>query len=195
MLRRLGPGHSETEGTQRKSFALAALLTLVLVGSACSKKSTTANQPGGGGLVTSPPAASATTGAPSSAVTPIVTSSGGVSVGTGSLPDGFPAQFPIPDGATPAYSASKNGQGFAVWFASDKSLDELTSFFDGALPGSGWTVASKTTASDQASGSYTGYSITGNGYSGVIYLGSTAPGAAGFSGNFAFFVVLTPTSG
>ncbi len=165
----------------RKSFALAALLTVVLVGSACSKKSTTVNPPGGGGLVTTPPAVT----------TPIETSPGGVSVGT-SLPDGFPAEFPIPDGSTPAYSASQGAQGFAVWFSSDKSLDELVSFFDGALPSNGWTVASKVNASDQANGSYTAYSITGNGYAGGIYVGTGAPGAAAFSGNFAFFVVLSP---
>jgi hypothetical protein len=176
----------------RKSFALAALLAVVLVGSACSKKSSTAAQPSGGGLVTSPPAASAITGAPSSAATPIETSSGGVSIGTGSLPDGFPAEFPIPDGSSPAYSASQGAQGYAVWFSSDQSLDELVSFFDGALPSNGWTVASKVNASDQANGSYTAYSITGNGYAGGIYVGSGAPGAAAFSGNFAFFVVLSP---
>lgn len=179
----------------RKSFALATLLMVLLVGSACSKKSTTTSQPGGGGLITSPPAASATTGVSSSATTPIDTSSGGVSVGTGSLPDGFPSEFPIPDGSTPAYSASEGGQGFAVWFASDKSLDELVSYFDGALPGSGWTVVSKVNASDSANGSYTAYTIMGNGYSGGIYLGTGAPGSQGFSGNFAFFVVLSPSSG
>ncbi len=178
----------------RKSFALAAMLTVVLVGSACSKKSTTSNQPSGGGIVTSPPAASVGTGAPPSTATPIATSSGGVTVGSGALPDGFPSEFPIPDGAAPAYSASQ-GQGYAVWFSSDMSLDELTSFFDDALPGGGWTVASKANVSDQAGGSYTAYAITGNGYSGGIYLGSGAPGAGGFSGDFAFFVVLSPANG
>lgn len=161
----------------RKSLALAALLTVVLLSPACSKKSTTADQPGG------------------SATLPIATSSGGVSVGTVSLPDMF-AEFPIPDGSSPVHKVTGGiyGVGFAVWFSSDKSIDELTSFFDGELPGKGWLVANKVSENDQANGSYTAYAIMGNGYIGVIYLGvpPTPPGGEVFSGDFAFLVELSP---
>jgi hypothetical protein len=120
-------------------------------------------------------------------------SGGEVNIGTGDLPEGWPSDFPIPDGATPAYSVAAGG-GVSVWFASDQSTDELTSFFSTALPAAGYTIDSQTDFSD-ATGDYSIISVSGNGSTGGIYLGAGAAGAApGFEGEFSYFVTLTPTA-
>ncbi len=119
--------------------------------------------------------------------------SGNVNIGTGDYPDGWPSDFPIPDGATPAYSVGAGGT-LAVWFATAASLDDVKAFFTSALPAAGYNIDATTDFSD-TSGSYTVMSITGNGLTGGIYMGDNlGQVAAGFSGDFDFWVSLAPAS-
>jgi hypothetical protein len=124
----------------------------------------------------------------------VVVSSGGTTVQVGGgaeIPSGFPSEFPLPDGATPVYSASAGGS-FSVWFSSSQSIEDLRAFFDSELPAGGWTVENKADFSD-STGAYSVYTISGNGYDGGVYLGEGGSAAAGFSGDFAFFVSLAPS--
>jgi hypothetical protein len=119
--------------------------------------------------------------------------SGEVNIGTGEYPEGWPSDFPVPDGATPAYSIGAGG-GAAVWFATDQSADEVKAFYTSALPEGGYTIDS-TADFDDASGSYTVMSFTGNGTSGGIYIGDNLGSvAAGFEGDFDFWVSLSPST-
>lgn len=119
--------------------------------------------------------------------------SGNVNIGTGDLPDGWPSDFPIPDGATPAYSVGA-GTTVAVWFATDASLDDVKAFFTSSLPAAGYNIDSTNDFSD-SSGSYTVMAVTGNGLTGGIYMGDNlGQVAAGFSGDFDFWVSLAPAS-
>lgn len=116
--------------------------------------------------------------------------SGTVSIGGGELPEGWPDSFPLPEGAELAGSASSPGN-YVVWFSSEGSaLEDLKAFFDDELPANGWTIESELDFGDDA-GSYSAYAISGNGYSGGVYVGEGAPGSEGFEGDFAFWVALT----
>jgi hypothetical protein len=117
--------------------------------------------------------------------------SGEVNIGTGDYPEGWPSDFPVPEGATPAYSIGA-ADGVAVWFATDQSVDEVKAFYASALPAAGFTIDSSVDFDDPA-GSYTVMAITGNGWTGGIYMGEGAGAiAAGFQGDFDFWVTLTP---
>lgn len=119
--------------------------------------------------------------------------SGDVNIGTSEYPEGWPGDFPVPDGATPAYSIAAGG-GVSVWFATDQSADDVKAFFNEALPAAGYTIDSQADFSADT-GSYSVMSISGNGWTGGIYLGEGAAGAApGFEGDFDFFVSLTPAA-
>ncbi|MEW6060259.1 MAG: hypothetical protein AB1551_09020 [Actinomycetota bacterium] len=161
----------------RKRIALiAGALLIALLATGCSGDEGT-----DGGDQTSPVIVSPTT---------ISSGSTTVDIGGGTLPEGFPDSFPIPDGATPVYSVSSGGYG--VWFSSSQSSDELRSFFDENLPGNGWTITVK---SDFTSSTGTGtvYVIEGNGFNGGVYVGEGAPGSGIFSGEYAFWVTLNQT--
>ena len=68
----------------------------------------------------------------------------------------------------------------------------MKAFFTEALPAAGYTIDSTTDFND-ANGSYTVMSISGNGSTGGIYLGEgVGAAAAGFSGDFDFWVTLSP---
>ncbi len=117
--------------------------------------------------------------------------SGEVNIGTGEYPEGWPSTFPVPEGAAPVYSVGAAG-GVSVWFATDQSADEVKAFFAEALPAAGYTIDSTTDFGD-AEGSYTVMSISGNGSTGGIYMGEGAgAAAAGFEGDFDFWVTLGP---
>lgn len=150
-----------------------------------------------GGLLVVASACGGNDNGPSVNVNPsgVVISSGGTTVAVGGgaeIPSGFPSQFPLPDGATPVYSGSAGGS-FSVWFNSSQSIEDLRTFFDSELPSNGWTVQNKADFSD-SNGTYSVYTISGNGYDGGVYLGEGGAAAGGFTGDFAFFVTLTPSS-
>lgn len=151
---------------------------------------------GGVLLLVAPACGGNDNGGPNVNVNPseVVISSGGttVAVGGGGIPSGFPSQFPLPDGASAVYSGAAGGS-YTVWFSSPQSIDDLRTFFDSELPGNGWTVQNRADFSD-SNGAYTMYTINGNGYDGGVYLGEGGAAAGGFSGDFAFFVTLTPSS-
>lgn len=173
----------------RKMLVLVGVLAVAVVASGCSKKeSGSGGQATGGGLATSPPVA---TSPAAETPSPTVISSGGttVNIGSAQIPDGFPSEFPIPDGAAPVNSVAAPDS-YALWFTSSQSLEDLRSFFDEQLPANGWKVESKADFSD-SSGTATVYTISGNGWSGGLYLGEGAAANMGFSGDFAFFVSLT----
>jgi hypothetical protein len=169
-------------GMNRKRLALiAGILLIALVAVGCSKNE--------GGTNAGQTSEAAVTASATETVSPTVIASGSatIAIGTGELPAGFPDSFPIPDGATAVYSASTGG--YAVWFSTTQSADELRSFFDENLPSNGWTITVK---SDFGSSEGTGtiYVIEGNGYSGGVYVGEGAPGSDVFSGQYAFWVTL-----
>jgi hypothetical protein len=177
----------------RKLGLLAALLALILFAAACS------GDPDGGGetsgATTAPTTDEQLSEEPSdgeSSEPSMVISSGSetVSIGGGELPEGWPDTFPLPEGAELAGSASSPGN-YVVWFSSGGSTQEdLKAFFDDELPANGWTIESELDFGDDA-GSYSAYAISGNGYSGGVYVGEGAPGSEGFEGDFAFWVALT----
>jgi hypothetical protein len=161
-------------GKLRMMIVLAALVALA---TACS---------GATGETSSSSATETDTTSPS-----VVISSGSQTVAIGGeLPDGFPSEFPLPEDATVAYSASSGDQ-FLVWFGTDESLDDLKGFFDDELASNGWSIDSSFDFND-ANGSYRAYSVTGNGYTGGVYVGEGAPGSGTFTGDYAFFVLLSP---
>ena len=124
----------------------------------------------------------------------VVVASGGTTVqvgGGGSIPEGFPSTFPLPQDATPVYSASGGGS-YSVWFNSAQSVEDLRSFFDSGLPANGWTIKSELDLSDSG-GAYAMYTIAGGGFGGTVYLGEGGAAGGGFSGDFAFWVSLTPS--
>lgn len=120
-------------------------------------------------------------------------SGGEVNIGTGDYPEGWPTDFPVPDGASPAYSIGAAGSA-SVWFSTDQSVDEVVAFYTSALPAAGYTIDS-TMSFDDTSGSYTVMSITGNGWTGGIYAGENLGSVAvGYEGDFDFWVSLTPAA-
>jgi len=117
--------------------------------------------------------------------------SGTVQIGQAELPDGWPADFPLPDDAEPVYSVGAEG-GVSVWFSTGQSIDDLKAFFTEALPAAGYAIDSTTEFSD-AQGSYSVMVVSGNGMEGGVYLGGSAAGTApGFEGEFDFWVTLSP---
>lgn len=160
--------------------ALVALLALALT--ACGGDDTaTVDLPGGG---------QAEVGQEGGGIT-IEGPSGTVQIGQAELPEGWPADFPLPEGAEPVYSMSADA-GLSAWFAAPQSTEDLKAFFTDALPGAGYGIDSTTEFSD-ANGSYAVMSISGNGMQGAVYLGGSAAGAApGYSGEFSFWVTLAP---
>lgn len=164
----------------RKIYLTVALAAVALVVTGCSKDEGSS----GGGQAQ---------GGDGAAVESPTTISGGdttVDIGGGSLPEGFPDAFPLPDGAAPVNSVSGAG-GFFVWFSSGQSVDDLRTFFDDSLSGGGWKITSKADFGD-STGQYTAYTIQGNGYGGVVYIGAGAPGADAFGGQYQFYVQLSP---
>ncbi len=165
-----------------------AVVVLSLAGAACSEETTSAPDDGGTQTQTQEP-----TGESTATSTPSIVISSGtetVSIGGGEIPADFPAEFPLPDDATVAFSGVSGG-GFVIWFSSTMSIGDLNGFFDSGLPANGWTIDGQFDFSD-ANGTYRMYSITGNGYTGGVYTGQGAPGSESFEGDFAFFVVLSP---
>ncbi len=63
--------------------------------------------------------------------------------GAKSLPKDFPSDFPLLSGAvltsTWSMAAAEQGQNFNLVWTTDKSPEDVTAFFEGALPGQGWT--------------------------------------------------------
>ncbi len=167
----------------RKRFWGVGACVVLLVAAACSKE-----EGGGGG------GGAEETSAPSPALSPTVFSSGTttVEIGGGNLPATWPEEFPLPDGATPVYSLATGG-GAYVWFASPQGIDELRGFFDENLPANGWTVDSKQDFSD-TSGAFSIYGITGNSFTGTVFLGEGSSVPGGFTGDFAFAVILDPAT-
>lgn len=181
---------------RRLSF-LALVFALALAAAACGGDdgSDGGTDAGGDGVtVTGPTGDGVTVTGPTGGITITGPTGGEVNIGGGDLPEGWPADFPIPDGATPAYSVSAGG-GVSVWFSTDLGLDEVKAFFESALPAAGYTIDSQADFSDPTSGDYSVFSVSGGGWAGGIYMGSGASAGAGvagaFEGDFDFFVVLS----
>lgn len=162
------------------SLSMGVIL-VAAVATACSSGG------GDGGPAT---ASSRTSALPSASPTIITVPSATIAVGTGELPSGFPDSFPLPDGATPVNSVSVAGGSF-VWFASDRSVEDLRSFFDENLSKDGWKIDNKADITGP-DGEYTFYLIKGNGSTGGVYIGAGAPGSDAYTGQYAFYVALSP---
>jgi len=176
--------------SMRRIAPVAAALALVLGLAACSNNETETNvgQASETVTVTSPTAVQTETTSPTTS--PSTTFGGDTPVYTedGTLPAGFPESVPIPDGAEPVYSFG-GSDGYSVWFSSDKSLDDLRSFFGSSLPDNGWTIENRIDGSSET-GIYTVYLIRGNGFNGGVYLGEGVEGSDTFTGEYAFYVLL-----
>jgi len=73
-----------------------------------------------------------------------------VDVGSGTIPDNFPKDFPIYPGAnvTSSMSGGQNGQGSGFWLtlATGDALDKVTGFYKTAFTTGGWTTQATYTA-------------------------------------------------
>jgi hypothetical protein len=164
---------------------LVLVLVLALATAACGGDDTTVDLPGGGEVDIDQ--------GDDGGITVEGPSGGEVNIGTGDYPEGWPTDFPVPDGASPAYSVGAAGS-VSVWFSTDQTVDDVVAFYTSALPSAGYTVDSTMDFND-ASGSYTVMSISGNGWTGGIYAGENLGGvAAGYEGDFDFWVSLSPAS-
>jgi len=162
-------------------FVSALALAAVACGGGEAK---TVDLPGGGQVNISPSGGGITVEGPSG---------GQVEIGAADYPEAWPSDFPVPEGASPAYSIGA-ADSVSVWFATDQSTEEVKTFYQDALPGAGYTIDSQADMSD-TSGTYSIFSVTGNGWTGGIYIGAGAgAAAAGFGGDFDFFVSLSPAS-
>lgn len=86
----------------------------------------------------------------------------------GGLPEGFPADFPLPDGAEAIAGASGAGRDITATFqVGGQSAADVQAFYTDALPAAGYTVASSTGGTD---GSV--FSIEGNGWQGQVIVGN-----------------------
>ncbi len=168
----------------RRACVLPSLLLVTVGLVACGGNGkTTVELPGGGQVEVGQEEGGITVEGPTG---------GQVQIGTGRYPEGWPEDFPVPEGAEPVYSVGAE-DGVMVWFASDLTTDELKAFYAEALPAAGYTIDSTTEFSD-AEGSYAVMTISGGGLTGGIYLGGSGSGAApGYEGEFAFWVSLAPT--
>lgn len=171
-----------------RGIRLLAVVALVLLGAAaCSKDQPTVSAPAQDEGVTQPSPEGSPTDDTMGGGT-----GGDMEMGTGELPTGWPADFPLPDGSSPVYSFSAEGE-VAAWFSSDKSADELEAFFTGALPGAGWDVV-ETANMQGPEGSFSMLQISSGPTEGTLVLGEGGPATgAGFGGDFAFYVLLSTT--
>jgi hypothetical protein len=108
------------------------------------------------------------------------------------LPKGFPADLPLPAGAKPAF-VSETSDGVGVWFASDKGVDELKTFFSSAFESSPWKVTWHTTV-DEAEGTYSVYLVAQGNEEATVYVGNGGPDAQAYGQPYSFRVVLTKTA-
>lgn len=162
-------------------LALAGVLALTLA--ACGGDEATVDLPGGGQAEIDQGGGGITIEGPS----------GTVQIGQAELPEGWPADFPLPDDAVPVYSVGAEG-GDSVWFATGLSTDDLKAFFTEELPAAGYQIDSTMELGD-ANGTTVVMVFSGNAMEGSVYLGSSPGGAApGYEGDFDFWVTLTPES-
>jgi len=81
------------------------------------------------------------------------------------VPEGFPASFPIPDGARLGYSGKEPAEGsFQILVKSAGSLDETLDFYRQSLPANGWTLID-----EQAVENGHGMTISNPEYEGELY--------------------------
>lgn len=157
------------------------VVVLALALAACGGDEATVDLPGGGQAKVDQDGGGITIEGPS----------GTVQIGQAELPDGWPADFPLPQDARPVYSVGAEG-GVSVWFSTGRSVEDLKAFFAEALPAAGYTIDSTTESSD-AEGSYAVMIVSGNGTQGGVYLGGSGAGAApGYEGEFDLWVTLSP---
>lgn len=169
--------------TVRRLPILLLVLGLALATAACGGDDPSIDVPGGGQVDIGDGDGGVTIEGPS----------GDVNIGTGEYPEGWPSDFPVPDGAVPAYSVGAGG-GVAVWFSTDQSAEEVQAFFTTALPAAGYTIDS-TVSNISGSSSYTVMSVSGNGLTGGLYMGSDLGSVAvGYDGEFDFWVSLAPAA-
>lgn len=168
----------------RRFVTVVFVLGLVLGATACSgDDGVKVEAPGGGGVEVGG----------DGGITVEGPSGGEVNVGTGDYPADWPSDFPVPDGATPAYSVGAAGT-VAVWFSTDQPADEIKAFYTSELPAAGYTIDNTADFSD-ANGSYSVITTSGNGWTGGIYMGTgLASVAVGFEGDFDFWVTLSPSA-
>lgn len=90
-----------------------------------------------------------------------------------SVPDGWPVDLiPLPPGAAPVASLDKTavpdaeGEGYAVFYSADQSVQEITQFFTAELLNKGWKIL-ETTPPDQ----YVAITAQNGGYVGIFGIG------------------------
>ncbi len=109
------------------------------------------------------------------------------------LPRGFPDGFPTPDDAKPVY-ATETDTGYAVWYVSGLTADEVYDYFHDDLGGTGWRYTYYRRRQD-VSGSYQYFSLaTDDGsWKGGAYIGRGGPGWDAYTDPFSFRVEVEET--
>lgn len=90
--------------------------------------------------------------------------------GSGELPESFPDGFPLPDDVRigSSFSSEQEGRsGFSVTAEASGSYDEIVSFYEEALPSSGYEIESTNTASGGGTDSTT-LGIAGDEHQGAV---------------------------
>lgn len=93
---------------------------------------------------------------------------GEFSVGTAELPEGFPEEFPVPEGATLEVGSSvEGGTGFSAGWDWDGTASEAADFYRDALPTAGYeiTASQENTVKDR---DIAHFAIEGNGFTGTV---------------------------
>lgn len=97
-----------------------------------------------------------------------------------SLPEGWPADFPVPDGAVPVDAreselVSPPYATYSVVFSSQLTDEDLMAFYDEALPAAGWTIGVRYTEDADGLPSF-GFQVLKGDWSGSISIGDDVGG-------------------
>jgi hypothetical protein len=95
--------------------------------------------------------------------------------GSGSLPDAFPDEFPMPDDISIEFAtgaSTDDGTVVSVFAYSDQSFEELVSWFESQLPSNGWSVdgQQQITSDDVSQQSFT---VSGHNFNGAVSIHDT----------------------
>jgi hypothetical protein len=90
--------------------------------------------------------------------------------GSGSLPDAFPSEFPVPGDAEIEYATSAStddGAFFSVIAFTSDSYDDTVAWYEQQLGSSGWSIDGQTQFSS-GDGQTQSFTVSGHGYNGAV---------------------------
>jgi hypothetical protein len=95
--------------------------------------------------------------------------------GSGSLPDAFPDEFPVPDDAAIEYATSAStddGAFFSVIALTADSYEDTVSWYEGQLSSRGWSIDGQTQFSN-GDFSTQSFTVSGHSFDGVVTITET----------------------